>query len=155
MMEERRVPKISGSMTHDELNRKIRCMHKCAKEEWLNNEYELIEKDNTKEPRTLHQRINNIIGRKNKSIPSSCLRAKNGNILLKKNQIFGRCTEYIGELFENDGGERPQIVRDINGPPILTSEARESLCLNKKKKATEPDESATEMINSLQDLYKN
>ena len=66
------------------------------------------------------------MGRKNKSTPSSCLGAKNGNILHKKTQILGRWTAYIGELYEDDRGERSQIVRDVEGPAILTSEEMSS-----------------------------
>ena len=39
-------------------------MCRYAKEEWLNNECELIKKDKTKEPEKLHQQINNIMGKK-------------------------------------------------------------------------------------------
>ena len=105
-------------------------MCRCAREEWLNNARELIDKDKTKEPGKLHQGINNIMGRKYKSTSSSCLRAKNSNILLEKTEILERLTKYIGELFEDDRGERPQIIRGIEEPPILTSEVKESLHLN-------------------------
>ena len=64
LMEERRNATILGSMKYDKLNRKIRYMCRCAKEEWLNNECEPIEKDKNKEAGRLHQQINNIMGRK-------------------------------------------------------------------------------------------
>ena len=67
-------------------------MCRCENEEWLNNELKLIEKDKTKEPGKLHQQINNIMGTKYKSTPRGCLRAKDGNILLKKTQIIERWT---------------------------------------------------------------
>ena len=59
------------------------------------NESEFIENDKTKEPGKLSQQINNIMGRRNKSMSNSCLRAKNGNVLLKKTQILERWTKYI------------------------------------------------------------
>ena len=45
------------------------CRH--AKEEWLNNECQLIKKDKTKEPAKLYQGIDNVIG--NKTNPHSAV----------------------------------------------------------------------------------
>ena len=78
--------------------------------------------------------------------------SKNGKIFLKKTEIPERWIEYIGKLFEGDRGERPQIIWDIEGPPILASEVKESLCLNKKNKAIGPDGIVTEMNTSLEDF---
>ena len=40
----------------------------------------------------------------------SCLRARDGNILLEKTPILERWTEYVGELFKDDIGETPEIA---------------------------------------------
>ena len=66
----------------------------------------------------MHKRINELTGRKTK-YTTGCLKSKEGKMLMGKEDIVDRWTEYIGELY---GGERPELTPDTescDGPPIL------------------------------------
>lgn len=82
-------------------------------------------------------------------ITSGCLRAKDVTIIMDKESILKRWTEYIGDLFYDNQGNKPVIKKNIEGPKILISEVRSALSKMKRNKAMGPDEIATEMIVTL------
>ena len=50
------------------------------------------------------------------------MKSKKGMIVMGKEDILSRWEEYIGNLFEDDRRERPEINKEMEGPPILKDE---------------------------------
>ena len=66
--------------------------------------------------------------------------------------MLERWTEYIGDLFQDNRGEKPVIKKNIDGPKILISEVRTAMSKMKNNKATGPDEIVAEMVSALDDF---
>ena len=89
-------------------------------------------------------------------LSSGCLKSKIGAIIMGKEDILSRWEEYIGDLFEDDRGERPEINKEMEGPPILKDKKIEcALKSMKYGKATGPDNISVEMIEALEDTGIN
>ena len=102
-----------------ELNKAVRI--KCREEKWWNERCAEIESC----PFTAYTQTKTP---KRKTCSSSgCLKAKNGNILMEKDDIQQRWEEYIGDLFHDMRGEKLVIHKNINGLPILESEIRAAI----------------------------
>jgi len=99
----------------------------------------------------MYRKIKEVTGFKGCS-STGCIRSKNGEVLMEKDKILERWTEYIGELFADYRGNKPEIRKAIEGPKILTSEVRGALQTMKRNKAAGPDEVVTEMIVVLEDF---
>ena len=74
-------------------------------------------------------------------------------MLLDKEDVLNRWSEYIGELFKDNTGERPAIKKNTDGPPILKAEVEAAIRKMKRGKATGPDGIPIE-IEVQKDLYK-
>ena len=86
---------------------------------WFNKKCKETERCKKSNPTLMHKKINEIIGKRACSA-SGCIKAKNGDfIIMDKTTILERWTEYIGDLFKDNSGEKPIITRNINGPKIL------------------------------------
>ena len=99
----------------------------------------------------VHRKIKEITGFKGCS-SSGCIRSKDGEVIIEKNKILERWTEYISDLFAGDRGSKPEIRKSIEGPEILTSEVRAAPQEMKRNKAAGPDDIVTEMIVALEDF---
>ena len=66
--------------------------------------------------------------------------------------MLERWTEYIGDLFQDNRGEKPVIKKNIYGPKILISEVRIAMSKMKNNKAAGPDEIVAEMVSALDDF---
>ena len=71
---------------------------------------------------------------------------------MEKEQVLRRWTEYIGELFHDNRGEKPKITKNIEGPRILKSEVRTAIAKMKRGKAAGPDGIVAEMICALDEF---
>ena len=91
-MEQRRMSKKDGKK-YQILNKEIKKKCNEAKEK-------------------IHDKIKEISGKRN-STQSSCIKSKEGNILLDKEDILCRWAEYIEELFDDDRGGKPNITKKI------------------------------------------
>ena len=60
--------------------------------------------------------------------------------------------EYIQELFHDNRGEKPEIVKKLNGPRIMKSEVKEAVGKMRKNEAGGPDEIVTEMITAVEEF---
>ena len=47
------------------------------------------------------------------------MKSKIGTVIMGKEDILSRWEEYIGELFEDDRKERPEINKEMEGPPMV------------------------------------
>ena len=65
---------------------------------------------------------------------------------MEKEDILCRWEEYIGDLFGDDRRERPEINKEMDGPPLKSM---------KYGKATGPDNISVEMIEALEDTGIN
>jgi len=88
LMEQRRI-KISDPFEYKSINKIIRRECAEAKEKWLNQQCLEIENKLNINTRLAHQKINEITG-KSRCSSSSCAKAKNGSILMEKQDILNR-----------------------------------------------------------------
>ena len=83
---------------------------------------------------------------------SKCIKAKDDSILLKKDEILERWTEYIKELFEDNRNTIPRISKDISGPKIMADETRKAIRSMKRNKSCGPDLITAEMLQATEDF---
>lgn len=149
MMDRRRATKQENIEKYKQLDESIKKKCNEEKETWLNSKCEQVESLKNKDARNMHQEIKEIVGRK-VCVSSGCIRAKDGSILLEKEDIMSRWTEYIGELFEDERGGRPVIRKEVDGPSIMQEEVQYALHRMKNGKATGPDNIAIELVKELE-----
>lgn len=150
LMEQRRLAK-GDDRKYRTLNKEIKRMCKEAKENWLNEQCEELENNKNKNNKLLHEKIREISGKKN-STQSSCIKSKEGNILLDKEDILCRWAEYIEELFDDDRGEKPNLNKPIEGPPILKDEVENAIKKMKHGRAPGPDNIPVEIYDALGEM---
>ena len=69
-------------------------------------------------------------------------------MLMEKQDILNRWSEYITELYHDDRRPSP-IINDDEGPQILEEEVQKALKKMEKSKAAGPEEIPTEMLTAL------
>ena len=72
-------------------------------------------------------------------------RQMEGNIIMEKGRILSRWHEYNGELYNDDRGNMPEIVAEVESP-ITQLEVEHALRRMLMKKSPGPDGIATEML---------
>ena len=150
-MKERQTISERDSDQYKALDREIRNDCRKAKEEWINEQCQEIEKCQTVDPTFLYKKVKTLT-RKNFCSSSGCIKAKDGTLIMEKAERMARWAEYVDELFEDKRGEKPRILKPINGPRILPSEVKAAISKMKANKATGPDEICIEMIGALEDF---
>ena len=151
LMQSRQQISNHGSAEYKQIDKEIRVKCREAKEIWLNEQCEEIERCKNTEPGEVHRKIKEITGFKGCS-STGCIRSKDGEVIMEKDKILERWTEYIDDLFTDDRGEKPEIRKTMEGPEILSSEVRAALQKMKRNKAAGPDEVVIEMIVALEDF---
>ena len=136
LMEERRKAK-ANEQKYKELDRQVKKRCNEAKENWINAQCQEIEANANIDSKTMHQKIRDVTGRKTPTT-TGCLRSKDGNILMEKEDILNRWSEYITELYHDDRGP----------PPIISNEAISKM---KKGKAAGPEDIPIELIQAMSD----
>ena len=63
-----------------------------------------------------------------------------------------RRSEYISELYHDERGNKPPIMKNFDGPPIMKDEIRKDVKSMKNGKAAGPDKINVEMIESLDEF---
>ena len=111
----------------------------------------VIEKQTVKNSKYIHQKIKEVTG-KNPSSRIGCLKSKDGQILMGKNEILNRWSEYIKDLYNDERCPAPPISNGTEGSPILVEEVEHALKKMKKGKAAGPDDVPIELITALQDI---
>ena len=149
-MSKRQKIKDRDGSQYRELDREIHDHCTKAKEEWLNKQCAEIERSfNANDPRVF-KKVNELSGKKLRSSKSGCIKARDGSVLVEKEEILNRWTEYIGELFDDVRKEPPHCAGSIEGPRILLSEVRSAISMMKRNKAAGPDGVVMEMVEALE-----
>ena len=150
LMDARRKAK-GNHQEYEKLHREVR--NKCdeAKENWLNNKCLEIELLQRHAPNTMYKNIEEIVGKKNQC-STGCLKAKNGEIIMEKDKILERWSEYIKELFDDERKDVNVMKNNFAGPPILKDEVEAAIKKMIHGKATGPDNIAVEQIEALEEF---
>ena len=94
----------------------------------------------------MHSRIKLVTGRKLGNNTTTCIEDKNGDIIMEKDDILSRWSEYIGELYNDDNrGDMPDIAAEVESP-ITRREVEHALRGMPDKKSPGPDGITTEML---------
>ena len=101
-MNQRRLVKGDNdlyNLLHKEI--KLACIE--AKEAWLNEQCQLIEQlDAAHKTNLMHCQIKEVTGKKRGNGTTTCVEAKDDTIIMEKDKILDRWSEYIGELYDDD-----------------------------------------------------
>ena len=132
------------------MDRTIKQECRKAKERWLNDRCTEIEAQ-TNTNYDVHKKIDEISGRKVGYSSAGCIKAKDGSMLVNKDDILNRWTQYIGELYDDTRKGMPRTANVRDGPKILQSEVRSAVKGMKKNKAAGSDGVVVEMIKALEE----
>jgi hypothetical protein len=97
--------------------------------------------------RMVAEKIREITGKK-RTTRSTIIKDKRGNILTERQEVLQRWEEYVGELYSDDRGDRPDFGEIEPGPPILKDEVKKAVKSMKWKKAEGSDGIVVEMIEA-------
>ena len=147
MMEDRQKLSNRQSSGYRELDKQIKKKCREAKGNSLNDQCAEVEEQFGSNHR-VYKRINEISGRKSGCLGSGCIKAKDQTMLVERDTILNRCTEYVEELFHDVRGSMPSFQDLIEGPNTLKSEVRTAIKMMRKNKAAGPDE-AKKIINKI------
>ena len=150
LMENRRKAKSKIDL-YKTLNTQIKDKCNEAKEQWINEQCKEIENNLTVDSKYMHSKIKDIKGTKG-CTASNCIKAKDGNLLMEREDVLNRWSEYIEDLFQDDRGEKPMIKKDMDGPPILKEEVSAAIRKMKHGKAVGPDNIPIEVFAVLEDI---
>ena len=98
----------------------------------------------------MHSQIRSVSGRKRGSNPT-CIVDKEGNIIMENDKILSQWYEYIGEVYNDDRGNMPEIVAEVESP-ITQREVEHALRGMPMKKSPSPDDITTEMLVAPGDI---
>ena len=134
------------------LHNKIKKKCKEAKESFLSEKCDRIENlSNANQSRDLHREVKELVGDKKSSSMRGNIRSKDGTLLSEKEKVLSRWKEYIGELFDDNRQEQPNI-ENLDGPPILNLEVEFAIRNTSDGKAPGEDGIVTEMWKALGDF---
>ena len=68
---------------------------------------------------------------------------------MEQHETLNRWSEYIEELFDDDGMPKPSIQKTLEGSSMIKDEVRQAINSMKNNKATSPGGILIEMIQSL------
>ena len=93
----------------------------------------------------MHSQIRLVTCRKRGSNPTTCIEDKEGNTITEKQNILSRWYKYIGELYNDNRGDKPEIVAELESP-ITQLEVEHALTGMPMKRSPGPDYITTEML---------
>ena len=154
LMKERQTIRDRESDEYKTANKIIK--KKCgeAKDEWLNDNCRDIENLKNINTKLMHKKIKELSKNATYASCSSggCIKSKDGTVLMEKDKIIERWTEYIQELFEDDREAMPQIRKTMEGPEILKDEVRFAIKKMKRNKACGPDNIFAELLQATEEF---
>ena len=150
LMEDRRKAK-GDEAKYKELDRRVKKKCNMAKEEWINMQCDEIEQNAHIDSKLMHKKIQELTGKKS-SAKTGCLKSKDGDILMEKEDILNRWSEYIEDLYHDERGPPPQLHKEEEGNVILEEEVRNAFRKMKSGKAAGPDDLPFELIAALDEL---
>ena len=145
LMEDRRINKNNPD-EYERLNKEIRLKCNLAKENWLKEQCKEMENQNSKD---LYRKSKDLCHTKTGE-STGCLKSKDGNIIMDKDKILEKWTEYIGDLYNDNRDEDRRIESNNDCPSIMEEEVSTALKKMKDGKAVGPDNITTEMIKALE-----
>ena len=92
-----------------------------------------------------------MTGRKRGSNSVTCIEDNEGNIIMEKEKILSRWYEYIAELYNDDRGDMPEIVAEVESP-ITQREVEHALRGMPMKRSPGPDNITTELLVAAGDI---
>ncbi|GFN78190.1 RNA-directed DNA polymerase from mobile element jockey-like [Plakobranchus ocellatus] len=110
LMEERRKSKNVEAKYRD-LNRNIKIKCNAAKEEWMNQQCQELEKKLNIDSKFINAKITDVSGKKIKCCSPGCIKSKDGTMLMEKKEMPNRWLEYVEDLFIDDRCENPKEKR--------------------------------------------
>ena len=145
-MEQRRLTKGNVAL-YNLLDRELRQDCRTSKESMLTEQCQVIEQlDAAHKSNLMHSQIKLVTGRKRGNNTTTCIEDKNGYIIMEKDEIISRWSEYIGELFSDDNrGDMPDIAAEVESP-ITRREVEHALRGMPEKKSPGPDGITTELL---------
>ena len=151
-MEERRQQKNLNTIRYRELHREIKRMCRVAKERFLNDKCKKIQELDERHNPHMYKIINEMHPRSRGEI--NAIRDKNDRLLSTKEDILGRFTEYIEELYDDNRERIPELngeelERAKNMNPIEETEVRSIIGEMNKGKAIGVDEIPAEMLKCI------
>ena len=146
MMEQRRLAKGNVAL-YNLLDREIGQDCRTAKKTMLTEQCQVIEQlDAAHKSNLMHSQIKLVTGRKRGNNTTTCIEDKNGDIIMEKDEILSRWSEYIGELYNDDNrGDMPDIAAEVESP-ITRREVEHALRGMPEKKSPGHDGITTEML---------
>ena len=99
----------------------------------------------------MHSQIKEVTGKKRGNGTTTCVEAKDGTIIIEKDKIFDRWSEYIGKLYDDDRGEMP-VITTGSISPITYQEVEYALKGMSMSKSPGTDDIITEMIVAAGDM---
>lgn len=151
LMERRRTIKNKNPNTYKRINQEIENKIKLAKEKWLQENCEEIER-----LEAMHDDLN--LHRKIKMMTGTMKKKNNINITNEHNKLILDIEEkkqtwenYIKQLFNDNRGDIYPRVLSQEGPQILTSEVEHAIRITKGDKAPGDDEITIEYLKHMGD----
>ena len=129
------------------MDRTIRRMCNERNAQWLGEKCEEVEQLENVDSRLMAEKIREITG-KRRATRSTIVKDNNGNILTERKEVLKRWEEYVGELYGDTRGERPEFVEIEQGPLILKSEVEKTVRRMKWRKAEGSDGVVVEMVEA-------
>ena len=154
LMRERQTISERDSNEYKTANKIIKKKCEEAKDKWLNANCRDIENLKNKNSKLLHKKIKELTNHATNTTCSSggCIKSKDGTVLMEKEKIIERWTEYIQELFEDDREAMPQIRKVMEGPKVLKDEVRFAIKKMKRNKACGPDNIFAELLQATEEF---
>ena len=147
LMENRKQFKNSDKDEYYRLNKQINLACKEAKDKWLVNQCEKVEKlEKQYKSREMHNKVKELTSKNTKRKASGCIKDKNANKLFNQKEIAARWEEYITELNEDHREQMPKF-EVTSGASIMKEEIQKALKSMKDGKATGTDELPAEALD--------
>ena len=114
----------------------------------LSQQCDLIEQlDAANQSNLMHAHIRKSIGAHKGNATTTCIKDKDGNIIMDQDNIRTCWFEYICMLYKDDSrGQLPHINPDTDVIPISSEEIQHALNIMPMKKAPGPEGVLTEML---------
>ena len=134
------------------IDKEIRKVCQKVKEKHLKEQFAVIKDLEKKTPRLMHEKLKETKNRRRICSAASCVEAKDGTIVIEKEEMLERWEEYIKELFEENRESVITISREKENLPFRKDEVEKVSNSMPKNKLTGPGDVAIELIQAMDDL---
>ena len=148
-MEQRKKYKNDNQIEYQRLNKEITNDCRKAKEQWLTDQCQEIEKlEKQHKTKEMHEKTNNFTNKKNTKKQASSIMNKDGKLHFEQEDISKRLVEYISNLYNDKRDDMPTFPI-TSGEKFLKEEVQRVIKSMKDSKAMGTDEISTEMLRAL------